>query len=269
MGVPPNYQTELRGIISGGGAAASSSAGVSELEVKNLEAKLNVTTKEKELYEKAVSHSSHLLNGLLFPAENESSSSSHRDPFTTLTNSDGWYQNATSLPVNAPNDEHPSILRSCTLELTIDYCTRVTTRETNSYLAELNAIPENETFPTLDHIESRLMDDVRKTEPYCGLIESCILTNFEGEECRPPKCPSENEAACRYVESCFDPNVQNEYGLALGLIVEGEKSLNKDFGSGSGSLGSEAAGMDQTKGEASSGGSGNKAGVGGWGVPIN
>ena len=158
---------------------------------------MNVTTKEKELYEKAVSHSSHLLNGLLFPAENESSSSSRRDPFTTLTNSDGWYQNATSLPANAPNDEHPSILRSCTLELTIDYCTRVTTRETNSYLAELNAIPENETFPTLDHIESRLMDDVRKTEPYCGLIESCILTNFEGEECRPPKCPFENEAACR------------------------------------------------------------------------
>ena len=32
----------------------------------------------------------------------------------------------------------------------------------------------------MDEIEGRLLDDVAKHEPYCGLIEMCVLTNFEG-----------------------------------------------------------------------------------------
>ncbi|KAL9190450.1 hypothetical protein ACHAXT_007661 [Thalassiosira profunda] len=252
VGVPPHFQTELRGPggVGGGGASAQ--------EVKELETKLNVTKKEKELYEKAVTHSSQLLDGMLFPNDEAAA----RDPFAILTKSEGWHQNATALPAGAPNDEHPSILRSCTLELSIDYCNRVTTRGTNAYLAELNAIPESDPFPSLEQIEARLVDDVKKTEPYCALVEGCILSNFEKEECRPDKCPFENEAACRYVGSCLDPRVQDEYGVALGLTTEGEKVLEKDFGG----LGSGAAGDKKAGAEAADK---KKAGVAGWGVPVN
>ncbi|KAL7534212.1 hypothetical protein ACHAXR_007543 [Thalassiosira sp. AJA248-18] len=275
VGVPPNFQTELRGnnmmMMGGGGSGVSAAA--SAQEVKDLELKLNATTKEKGLYEKAVTHSSHLLDGLLFPKNDVDS---HRDPFTILTNSDGWYKNATSLyptttTTSAKNDEHPSILRSCTLELTIDYCTRVTTRTTNLYLEELNAIPESDPFPTLEEIEARLMEDIAKVEPYCGLIESCMVGNFEEEGCRPSKCPFENGAACDYVGSCFDPNVQNEYGLALGLIGEGENVMDKDWSDGGGGGSTDGAQQKQggTTTTATSGDEKGNAGVGGWGVPAN
>jgi hypothetical protein len=76
-----------------------------------------------------------------------------------------------------------------------------------------------------------------------------------GNVCRPTKCPFTNEAACTYVECCLDPNVQDEYGVALGLIEEGERVSDKDWGS------------SKSKGVGTSGGN-SAGGVGGWGVPV-
>lgn len=254
VGVPPGFQPEIRA------ASVSSSGGDSMVNSKamaDLELKLNATKKEKELYEKAVSHSSYLLDGLLFPQDDGNTTGEHRDIFNILTNTDGWFKNATTVPAGAASDEHPSILRSCALELTIDYCSRITTRETNAYIAELNKIPEEDPFPTLDEIESQLMDNVRRHEPYCPLVESCMLTNFESAECRPEKCPFENKAACHYLETCLDSNIQNEYGFALGLLNEGETILGKDWG----------ASPKKSSDESASKRTGS-AGVGGWGVPV-
>lgn len=280
VGIPPNFQAELRG---GLGSASSATTGTSTAatsqEIKNLEMKLNTTKEEKNLYEKAVTHSSHLLNGMLLPTKKSDASddttTASRDPFTILTKSDGWYQNATSLPTkDSPNDEHPSILRSCTLELSIDYCTRITTRETNVYLEELAKIPETDAFPSIDVIEKHLLDEVKKVEPYCGIIESCIVSNFESDEaCRPLSCPFENEAACGYVSSCLDPVIQDEYGVALGLIKDGEKVMNTDWsnvggGSGAGGTSSSTNAGDDTSSSATSADKSSSAGVGGWGVPV-
>ena len=129
-------------------------------------------------------------------------------------------------------------------------------------MVELAAIPESDPFPTLEEIEARLMDDVKTQEPYCGLIEICMVSDFEGEECQPEKCPFENGAACDYLESCFDPKIQNEYGVALGLILEGEKVMDKDLNNGLGiDMGDEAAGAQD--------GVSDNTGVGGWGIPVN
>lgn len=249
VGVPPGFQPELRG--------PGSSSSVSAQEVKALEAKLNATKKEKGLYEKAVTHSSVLLNGLLFPAgasngdSAEAGSHQRRDPFEILTRTGGWHVNATTLPDNAPNDEHPAILRTCALELSVDYCTRVTQRVTEDYVKELGEIPENEAFPTMAEMEARLLADVNKVEPYCGTIEVCSSTDFEDESCRPASCPFTNGAACSYVESCFVPSIQDEYGIALGMIEEGEKLSGVDLGK---------VGKDTAAAAAS--------GVGGWGIPV-
>ena len=249
VGVPPGFQDDLRGM--GTGKAATNAA-----EIKALEQKLNVTKKENELYKKAVTHSSNLLDGMLFP-DDENSAKKGRDVFSTLTNTDGWFNNATTIPFGAPNDEHPSILRSCALELSIDYCNRVTTRETNAYLQVLNAIPEADPFPSLDEIEKKLLDDVKNKEPYCFLLENCIMTNYEAEECRAEQCPFENKAACTYLQSCFDPSVQTEYGIALGLLSEGEKLSEKNWG--------EKKESTSTSGE----GGIRRADVQGWGVPAS
>ena len=241
MGVPLDFQTKLRG---GGNRAASDPAQTKK--IADLESRLNATIEERGLYEKANTHSGYLLDGLLFPGGGRKKK---KDPFAILSGSGGWHKNATSPPADAAaaSDEHPLILRPCVLELVVDYCTRVTNRVTNDYIAELNAIPESDPFPTLDEIEGRLLDDVSKREPYCGLIEMCVLTNFEGtgtdgmtaveggpsssssSSCRPPKCPFATEAACAYVDCCLDPNVQDEYGVALGLIEEGERVSDQDW----------------------------------------
>ena len=71
----------------------------------------------------------------------------------------------------------------------------------DEYLIELANIPELDLFPTLEEIETSFVDDVKKQEPYCRLIEICIVNDFEGEKCRPAKCPLENGAVCDYVES--------------------------------------------------------------------
>ena len=279
VGVPLDFQTELRG---GGNRAASDPAQTKK--IADLESRLNATIEERGLYEKANTHSGYLLDGLLFPGGGDGGGGrkKKKDPFAILSGSGGWHKNATSPPADAAaaaSDEHPLILRSCVLELVVDYCTRVTNRVTNDYIAELNAIPESDPFPTLDEIEGRLLDDVAKREPYCGLIEMCLLTNFEGtgtdgmtaveggpssssssSSCRPPKCPFANEAACAYVECCLDPNVQDEYGVVLGLIEEGERVSDKDW---SGVGGGGKKGGDRT----SSGGN-DAASVGGWGIPV-
>lgn len=284
VGVPPTFQTELRG---GGGTVSAAEADKAQQKVQDLEKRLNATIKEEGLYEKANLHSGYLLDGLLFPRIEGNSTVNRRDPFTILTKSDGWYRNATSLPADkdgkivAPNDEHPTILRSCALELIVDYCTRVTSHATNAYIKELNAIPESDPFPTLGEIERRLLDDVKKIEPYCGMIESCVLNNFESSTntsatistipttsmesdesstltCRPPECPFVNDAACGYIECCLEPNVQDEYGVALGLINEGERVLDKDWSNNNVSKGKGKDEVLERKVPAS---------VGGWGVP--
>ncbi|KAL3777945.1 hypothetical protein ACHAW5_008348, partial [Stephanodiscus triporus] len=260
VGVPPGFQTELRG---GGGGVSDT---VQKRKVRDLETRLNVTIREKDLYEKASLHSGYLLEGLLFPKgrtkdgeedgkEEDDRRLHHGDPFAILSSiENGWHRNGTSLPPGSSNDEHPLILRSCVLELVVDYCSRVTTRVTNEYIRELNAIPESDPFPTLDEIEKRLLDDVKDREGYCGLIEGCVTTNFEDPSCRPLSCPFVNAAACTYVECCLEPNVQDEYGVALGLMKEGERVMDMDWSGGIKKRG------DGTYG-------GNDASVGGWGVP--
>mmetsp|Transcript_25112 Transcript_25112/g.37324 ORF Transcript_25112/g.37324 Transcript_25112/m.37324 type:complete len:525 (-) Transcript_25112:106-1680(-) len=257
VGVPPGFQSELRG--TGGSGKPAAAAAIDDAKVKALEQTLNVTKKEKELYEKAVTHSSNLLDGMLFPDE-ENSPKKGRDIFSTLTSTDGWFNNATTIPSGAPNDEHPSILRSCAMELSIDYCNRLTSRETNAYVELLTAIPESDPFPPLEEIEQTLLDAVKSKEPYCSLLESCILSDYEAEECRPAQCPFENSAACTYLESCFDPSVQTEYGIALGLLSEGEKLSEKIW--------------DEKKDDAATAstdadGGVKSAGVQGWGVPAS
>jgi hypothetical protein len=247
VGVPPGFQPEFR--FTGSGSSSAN-----EQKMQDLEEKLNSTTKKVDLYKKAVSHSNNLLDGLLFPMQSEKNATTNPDIFTFLTESDGWFQNATTLPSGASNNEHPVILRSCAAELSIDYCTRVSSRETSAYVEELSLIPDDQPFPTMDEIEQHLVDVINATEPYCALIETCIMTNFESVECRPKTCPFTNNAACSYLQSCFGPDIQNEYALALGLINEGESLSSADLNG----LG--------VKSEATAGQSENSS-VGGWGIP--
>ena len=248
IGVPPGFQPELR--------VGSTASSRSDEDVRDLEEKLNATTKKADLYQNAIKHSNNLLDGLLFPSKRKENATAQQDIFTLLSNTDGWFQNATTIPAGSPNNEHPAILRSCATELALDYCTRVSTRETNTYVEELGSIPDDQPFPTMEEIEKRLVDRINITEPYCAKIETCILTGYESEDCRPLSCPFKNQAACDYVQNCFGVDIQNEYAVALGLISEGESLSTVDLAAPTASK----SGVNSTQAEKSS--------IGGWGVPV-
>jgi hypothetical protein len=44
---------------------------------------------------------------------------------------------------------------------------------------ELAKIPEEDPFPTMEEIEQHLVDRIHATEPYCSLVEACIVTDYE------------------------------------------------------------------------------------------
>lgn len=242
VGVPPGFQPQRNEIYDRHGVGGSD---------ESLDTKLNATNKMADLYEKAYKHSNTLLDGLLFPDDVITNETDKVDIFSHLTETDGWFKNATTLPVGSSNNKHPSILRSCAAELSLDYCTRVSKRETDAYIEELSLIPDDTPFPTMDQIEQHLVDVINATEQYCAMIETCIITDYEKEECRPKKCPFENEAACYYVQNCFRAEIQNEYAIALGLSFNSTVS-DEDVGGDA----------NDVKAEKTSS-------VGGWGIPIS
>ena len=64
----------------------------------------------------------------------------------------------------------------------------------------------------IDALEGKLKDLVTKKEPFCFTLEDCLEKEFpKGDKCRPKACPFVDEIACRYVTSCLDKEVQQEY----------------------------------------------------------
>lgn len=117
------------------------------------------------------------------------------------------------------------------MDLTLDYCTRLSTKLTNDYLDKLKAIDGNSPdYPSFTQMESHLTNIVAETEPYCHSFNSCYMNKFvsknaegvdvtltgEVNTCRPTSCPFYNVGgACRYLSSCLEESIQKEYKTAI------------------------------------------------------
>ena len=71
------------------------------------------------------------------------------------------------------SDEY--ILRSCVVDLSLDYCTRVSTRVTTDYLDGLEKIPEAE-YPKLSDLDALLANRTDEVEPYCTAFTWSLFT---------------------------------------------------------------------------------------------
>lgn len=100
------------------------------------------------------------------------------------------------------------ILRTCVGELTLDYCERYATLASTGYLGiDVHS-------PTL---AADLAGLLTQEEPYCLLIEKCVVDQFVDDKCRPAQCPLGDKAGCRYLTSCLFASMQEDYRKALGL----------------------------------------------------
>jgi hypothetical protein len=126
------------------------------------------------------------------------------DLFAFLNQTEGWSS-------TAPKSK---VLRSCLQDLSLEYCQRYTTIMTEEFLAEYPGVVADKSNQDL---VSRLSDRLEEQEPYCMLVDACVINGFVHAKCRPSGCPFSDPTACRFLTSCFYESMQKQYAKALGV----------------------------------------------------
>jgi thiol-disulfide isomerase/thioredoxin len=204
--------TSTTGGASGAATAGSATSALTDTQKQALETQLS------EMQEIAA-RSSTLLDAVLFPLSTgefslaTDNNKTATDVFRLLHDTNGW--NTT--------DPMDIILRSCAMEIALDYCSRLSNYLTNEWVAQQGDLTDI-TEEVIASFETFLAEAVPAHEPYCLLIEDCIVADFAQEECRPSQCPFQDMAACRYASACLAPEIQTEYAKALNLGMDSPQS---------------------------------------------
>jgi hypothetical protein len=238
----PSGTASTGGVSTGTGTGTGTNASGSTKSAYVLQKELKQAEKEAEtlktdLEEKKVAneHAGYLINAFLFPkmstpSDDEEGSATPLDVFAVLDETKGWDESLSSKPAGSTlsvEDDKALLIKACVVDSSLDYCTRVSKKLTNDYLAnisKLDAEKEDYAYPTFTEMESELRGIVKKEEPYCAMFDSCYSGNFEGEGCRPQTCPFTNPAGCTYVGGCLSKEIMEEYKVA----VEAELAAKKE-----------------------------------------
>jgi len=150
-----------------------------------------------------------MLDSVLFGDKNST------DMFTLLNERDAWKDMKSVININ-------DIYRFCVMEVTLDYCDRVSDTLGTKVVDKLLAsdLSSDELSYAADNMGTLIKDELKKQEPYCSIFDDCITNDMKDESCRPKICPFINENACRYTTSCMDPSVVDEYADALKLDLD-------------------------------------------------
>jgi len=199
------------GAASSLGAGGSGGGGGDEsMRVQSLEKQVKQLTDHTEQYEKAVTMVSSRLDNML------TGKYKSKDMFQLLHEQNAWAESAEAIGY---------VLKTCVAELSVDYCQRISQEAANDMVDELSkqgvGVEEMLAMPDL---EQMILGRVGSQEPYCALLDDCIVNDFASPECRPQECPFTNSAACQYLTTCLDPEVQTYYAEALGYSVEDGKA---------------------------------------------
>lgn len=205
-------QSELPVGVPGRAAppTSASSGADSSLKVQSLEEQLEQYQDITGQLEKMATRSSNFLDTVL--VGNSGGGDGNSDMFTMLHEEQAWAKST------RPKAE---ILRNCVAELSLDYCQRLSQAKANTLVDDLmsQGMAVDEIIAT-ENLEQLILDRIGEIEPYCLLLDNCVITDFAGEECQPQECPFRNQSACQYLTSCLNPALQEEYAEALGLQME-------------------------------------------------
>ena len=246
VGVPPRLVEARNAASGGGGMMSTAETAALQKQVTTLETQMKSYNDLLKTSNEAVLHASYTVDSFLMPTTPregelgadcvvETSHPPYVDVYAALKNSDGWDATADSGKAAHNDDGDASadgadtatsglsdeyLLRSCVVDLSLDYCTRVSSRVTTDYLDELETIPEAD-YPKLSDLDALLNNRTDAVEPYCSTFTECYVEEFQDEaKCRADACPFKNEVACRYVANCLDARIKKEYTEALTAIGE-------------------------------------------------
>ena len=225
VGVPPvfggGYVSKSGSTETGAGSAKPSY--VLQKELTEAEKKVEETEKQLKITKEANDHAGFIIESFLFPkmlntTNEETKKEGPLDAFTFLHKAEGW--NASLTISDAEKDDKPKkisikddgtlIIKACVIDISLDYCKRLSKKLTQEYLDSLSLLEDNK-YPSFEVMEKELRSMVNNSEPYCAMFDECYSANFAGDKCRPATCPFKNDAACRYVGSCFSESIMTEY----------------------------------------------------------
>lgn len=208
VGIPTGIGSPSGASFSGKGVK---SAYALEKELKTAEEKVKEVEKDLDHANKASTHAGFLIDSFLFPTTattDDTDTDVPIDVFTKMNETSAW-----DVPIDgsSSSDEESVILKSCLVDLTLDYCTRFSSKATTDYLNSISDLGNDE-YPSFTEMETQLLANIENDEPYCSGFSACYESGFkDNEKCRPATCPFKNTAACSYVNGCLDDAIQKEY----------------------------------------------------------
>jgi hypothetical protein len=122
-----------------------------------------------------------------------------------------------------------TILRTCVVEVALDYCTRYSNKFTEVWANQLSP-----THKVTNADVARFKDDLEiflnTTAPYCGVMDECVAANFTQTACRPTQCPFVDTTGCRYLTTCLSETLQLEYAEAMNLLTTNHQKASPAAG---------------------------------------
>jgi hypothetical protein len=204
IGIPGSREAMVASTAAGAGK--TNSGGSSDTAVTLLQEELDIYKNLTHDLGKIVDRTSSMMESILLSGDK------YIDMFTVMDERNAWLDTVS-------NSVEDDIYRSCVLEVSLDYCGRTTRQVGTQLLDELekSGTSLEEILKDEATIETTILRLLAEKEPYCGILETCIVEDMKDEGCRPKQCPFRNEVACRYLTSCNDPEIMAEYREALGF----------------------------------------------------
>ena len=187
-----------------GSGAVSGTADSSSFAAKTMEDEIQTLKLANEKLGKTVLREHAWVANLLAP-------SSTQDMYSYLDKGKIWKN-------KEKNSTKEKVIRQCVIETSLDYCQKVAAKVGTDMVDELEAAGKSlEDMAAMENLEQDLLDRVAAAEPYCKLVDQCVISDYEDEVCRPKTCPFQNEIACVHLTSCLKPELQTEYADAMGI----------------------------------------------------
>eukprot|EP00934_Nitzschia_sp_Nitz4_P007395 Nitzschia sp. Nitz4//scaffold428_size8251//3292//4749//NITZ4_009133-RA/size8251-processed-gene-0.41-mRNA-1//-1//CDS//3329551635//7385//frame0 len=235
VGIPTATTSRGAGSSVSGGSTDHQSMRLAALEQQNKDLTAQATT-----WEESIVRTSNMLDAILVPPFAPTSTTNsipssiskaqrraQQDIFSLMQKRNAW-DATTNKSADDPQTHFNVVLKSCLTEVTMDYCQRIMTKVTAEVVVdEWLATQEEGPLSSQDELslEQNLSTRLRELEPFCAMVDECMMQDFATEACRPVTCPFYHETACRYTAACLDPTLQEDFAKALGL----SDTLDKSF----------------------------------------
>lgn len=167
LGVPGKSSTAT---TKGSDSTSSTSSEDVELYRRQIEKHKNDT----EAMTKVAARAATMMETVLFGDEKSN------DMFSLLAERDVWKDTKSLSTLD-------DVYRVCVMEVSLDYCQRLADPAGTKIVDDLLAsdLSSEELMKASENVEALIMEEIGKKEPYCAILDNCIMSGMQDAACRP------------------------------------------------------------------------------------